>query len=131
MNFSIKSVWAVALVILVSLSACKKDDDPEALSCNLQTASSVFTEASIVVTYKLENTGDAKVTSFFYYDETGKIEVQNPTLPLEKQVSLTNQKTMQAGALGNVTNGSIQVSYKATTSNSSYQGSDMCSQSTN
>lgn len=131
MKLSFKPFWAVALVILVSLSACKKDDDTKALSCNLQTAASEFSEASIVVTYKLENTGDAKVASFFYYDETGKIEVQNPTLPWEQQVTLTTQKTMQAGATGNVTNGSIKVSFKATTSNSSYEGSDFCSQSTN
>lgn len=129
MNLSIKSIWAVALIIFVSLSACKKDDDPKALTCNLQTAASEFSEPSIVVTYKLVNTGDAVVSSFFYYGETGKIEVQNPDLPKEIQVTLTDQKTMQAGAVGTTTNGSIEVSFKATTANSSYEGSDFCSQS--
>jgi len=129
MNLSFKSIWALALILLVSLSACKKDDKVNALNCNLETAATEFSEDSIFVTYKLESTGDAKVTSFFYYDETGKVEVQNPTLPTEIQVTLTFQKMMQAGAKGSTTNGSIKASYKATTANSSYEGSDFCSQS--
>ncbi|MBU2557625.1 MAG: hypothetical protein KJ578_07590 [Bacteroidetes bacterium] len=131
MKNSFKTVWAIALVILVSLSSCKKDDDPTPLSCNLATASAEFSEDSIDVTYKLEATGDAKISSFFYYDETGKVELQNPDFPKEIKITLTQQKSMQAGAVGNVTNGSIKVSFKATTETSNYEGIDQCSQSTN
>jgi len=35
---------------------------------------------------------------------------------------------MQTGATGNVTNGSIKVSYKAQSSNSTYEGIDQCEQ---
>jgi len=129
MKVSFKSIWAVALILLVSLSACKKDDKVNTLSCNLETAATEFSEDSIFVTYKLESTGDAKVTSFFYYDETGKVEVQNPTLPTVIQVNLTYQKTMQAGAKGNTSNGSIKASFKATAPGASYESSDYCSQS--
>ncbi|MBZ0242516.1 MAG: hypothetical protein K8F24_04815 [Bacteroidales bacterium] len=131
MKLSFKSFWAVALLILISLSACTKDDDVKALSCNLTTAASEFSNESIDVIYRLEATGDAKVSSFFYFDETGKVEVQNPSLPTEIQVTLTNQKTIQAGAIGNVTNGSIKASYKATALGVHLEGSDFCSQSTN
>lgn len=131
MKLSFKPLWALALVILVSLSSCKKDDDPTSLSCDLQTAAIEFNETSISITYKLKNTGDAKVASLFYYDETGKVEVQNPTMPWEMTLTLTNQKTMQAGAKGNVTNGSIEVSYLASIPGSRYESSDFCSQSSN
>lgn len=133
MKLSYKSIWAVALVMFISFSACKKDEDkdPEPMSCDLKTMAAEFSEESILVTYKLENTGDAKVTSFFYYDESGKVEVQNPASPSEIKVTLTDQKTMQTGAVGNVINGSISVSFEAKSQNTTYESSDFCSRSSN
>jgi len=133
MKLSFKTFWAVALVLLISFSACKKDDDKksEPMTCDLETMAKKFDEESLVVTYKLENTGDAKVTSFFYYDESGKVEVQNPSLPYEIRVTLTNQKSMQTGAVGSVTNGSIEVSFESKGQGYSYEGSDFCSRSSN
>jgi hypothetical protein len=126
-----KLFFSTLLVVAVAFTSCKKDDETEPLSCNLATASTTFSEESINVTYKLEATGDYVISSFFYYDETGKVEMQNPAVPQEITVTLSDQKTMQAGAVGNVTNGSIKASFKATTETSVYEGIDQCSQSTN
>ncbi|MBG0782660.1 MAG: hypothetical protein H0S84_10355 [Bacteroidales bacterium] len=122
--------FSILLITAVSFSSCKKDDETDPLSCDLETASTSFEEASLNVTYKLEASGDYTISSFFYYDESGKVELQNPE-PQEITVSLSNQKNMQAGAVGNVTDGSIKVSYKATTETTIYEGIDQCSQSTN
>jgi hypothetical protein len=128
MKSSMKSIWAVALVMLISFSACEDNKDPEDTGCNLETNASEFSEESLNVTYKIIATGDVKVTSFFYFDETGKVEVQNPTLPYEKEVTLSSQKTIQASALGKVTNGSIKVSYKGIGQNTTYESYDICAQ---
>ncbi len=122
--------FSILLITAISFSGCKKDEETDPLSCNLQTASTTFSEETINVTYKLEASGDYTISSFFYYDESGKVEMQNPA-PQEITVSLSNQKIMQAGAVGNVTNGSIKVSFKATTETSIYEGIDQCSRSTN
>lgn len=128
MKSSFKSVWTVALVLLISFSACKDDKDQEDLGCILETKVSEFKEESINIIYKIGVTGDVKVTSFSYFDETGKVEVQNPTLPYEKEVTLSSQKTIQASALGKVTNGSIKVSYKGIGQNTTYESYDICAQ---
>lgn len=131
MKSSFKAIFAVAFIILFSLSSCKKNSSgPTVKNCSLVTPTSQFSEASISITYKMEITGDADVTSVFYYDETGKVVVQNPTFPFLIPTILTNQKTMQIGATGNVTNGSIKVSYEAFGNGRTYSGNDICSQGT-
>jgi hypothetical protein len=118
------------LVVLVFLAiSCKKDKEADPLSCNLETAASEFVEESLQVTYELRASGDYNIASFYYYDESGRIEMENPTVPQDIEVTLTSQKKMQAGATGTVKNGFIEVSYAAETESTTYEGSDRCEQS--
>ncbi|HOI31966.1 MAG: hypothetical protein PHG67_07395 [Bacteroidales bacterium] len=131
MRIITKILLSSIFLMILSFSSCKKDDEISPMSCNLKTSSTEFTEESINVTYKLEVDGDYTVTSFFYYDETGKVEMQNPEVPQNFTVTLSSQKKMEAGAVGNVTNGFIKVSFEAIAPGSEYKSSDLCSQSSN
>ncbi len=119
--------WNLLFVALLVLG-CSKSSDISDLSCQLQTNKTVVEVNSIDVTYSLEAEGDYKVVSFYYYDESGKVVLQNPEVPYEFTVTLTDQKTIEAGAQGSVKNGSIKVSYKATSDTAVYQGLDQCEQ---
>ncbi|GAB1404592.1 MAG: hypothetical protein PHX54_13345 [Lentimicrobiaceae bacterium] len=131
MKLSLKVLQAATLVLLILSTSCKDDKDPVVQECNLETSTAEFEEASMNVTYTIETTGDAEVSKFTYYDETGKMEIEKPDLPYEKEILLTTQKTIQAKALGKVTNGSIKISFKGVGLNSSYEGSDECSHTSN
>ncbi len=119
----------ILVVSVVLLLACNKEKEADSLSCNLETVPSQFDEDSLEVTYKLEADGEYTLTLFYYYDESGRVEIDNPSLPQEIKVSLSEQKTIMTGARGSVKNGHIEVSYEANTSSSSYSGSDRCQQS--
>lgn len=113
---------------LIFIAGCQKNQETTDMSCQLQTNTTVFEESSLDVTYKLEASGDYTISSFYYYDETGKVVLQNPAVPFEITVSLAAQKTVEAGAAGSVKNGSIEASYKATGDSAVYIGLDQCEQ---
>lgn len=119
--------WNLLFMALLILG-CSKSNDTTDLSCQLQTNTTVFEGSSIDVTYSLGAEGDYTIKSLYYYDESGKVELQNPAVPFELTVTLTQQKTIEAGALGSVKNGLIKVSYKATSDTAVYQGLDQCEQ---
>ncbi len=51
--------------------------------------------------------------------------MQNPEVPQNFTVTLSSQKKMEAGAVGNVTNGYIKVSFEATAPGSEYTPQDI------
>jgi hypothetical protein len=116
-------------ILTVMALSCKKEKQAEALDCYLDTAPSDFVEESISVTYTLTASGDFNVTQFYYHDESGRVELSNPSTPQEITVVLTNQRTMVCGARGSVKNGFIEVEYLATSSQSTYNSSTKCEQS--
>lgn len=125
---TIKLYLLFALTLLIAQS-CKKDKEADPLSCNLETAVSEFVEENLTVTYTLRASGDYTISTFYYYDETGRVELSNPSVPQELVVNLAGQKKMQAGATGTVKNGFIEVSFLAETESTKYEGSDRCEQS--
>lgn len=123
-----KLLLLFALTLLM-VQSCKKDKEADPLSCNLDTAVSEFVEENLTVTYSLKAGGDFNINTFYYYDETGRVELSNPSITQDIVVNLAEQKKMQAGATGTVNNGFIEVNYSAVTENSTYSGSDRCEQS--
>ncbi|MBU1010471.1 MAG: hypothetical protein KKD74_10070 [Bacteroidetes bacterium] len=124
-------LFVLLTFVATSIStSCIKEKETQPMSCVLETANAVFTEASIEVTYTLEVSGDYQVASFYYYDETGKVIIENPTGHSSITVALTNQKLLKAGAEGSVKTGAMKVSYTAQTNTNLYTGSDQCVQTT-
>lgn len=121
---------SLTLIAAFIITSCDKENDAQPMSCDLETANTQFTEDSIEVTYTLEVSGDYQVATFYYYDETGKVIVDNPTGPKSITVALTNQKLLKAGAEGHVKNGALKVSFTAQTNTNLYTGSDQCEQTT-
>lgn len=121
-------VNVVITSIIFVFSACEKPAVIENYTCNLQTISKTFVQPEIEVIYKLEAKGTANVTSWYYWGVAGKVEINNPTVPSEVKLILSTQKKMQAGAIGNISEGSIKVSFKAVSADSSYTGIDQCEQ---
>lgn len=130
MNYLNKLDLLLVSVLLLVSASCNKAREADPLGCNLNTAAAVFEEDSISVTYNLAAGGNATLSLFYYFDESGKVEVSNPEFPQTITVQLSSQKTMQAGARGTVKNGFIAVSYEAVSDSTVYSGSDRCEQST-
>lgn len=124
-----KSNYFLIVVFILFANSCNKDKEADPLSCKLETAESEFVEENLTVTYTLRASGDYNISTFYYYDETGRVELSNPSLPQELVVNLAGQKKMQAGATGTVKNGFIEVSFLAETESTKYEGSDRCEQS--
>lgn len=116
------------LVALTIVLSCEKPVEIPKYTCNLQTISNINILDQIEVIYKLEATGDYTVSSWYYFGENGKVEISLPSLPSEIVVTLSNQKLLRAGAIGELVNGSISVSYKAVAADTSFFGIDQCFQ---
>jgi hypothetical protein len=124
-----KYLFFVVFFIALSMTiSCEKIVEIPKYTCNLQTISNINSLDQIEVTYKLEATGDYIVSSWYYYGENGKVEINQPAIPSEIVVTLSNQKLLQAGAVGEIINGSISVSYNALAADTSFYGIDQCVQ---
>lgn len=124
-----KQIFFIGLLVALTIVlSCEKTVEIPKYTCNLQTISNINILDQIEVTYKLEATGDYIVSSWYYFGENGKVEISQPSLPSEIKVTLSSQKLLRAGAVGEITNGSISVSYNATAADTTFFGIDQCVQ---
>jgi hypothetical protein len=124
-----KQIFFIGLLVALTLIlSCEKTVEIPKYTCNLQTISNINILEQIEVTYKLEATGDYTVSSWYYFGENGKVEISLPSLPSEIVVTLSSQKLLRAGAIGEIVNGSISVSYNAVAADTSFFGIDQCFQ---
>ncbi|NOU46739.1 MAG: hypothetical protein HOO86_06725 [Bacteroidales bacterium] len=129
MNF--KMLWFTCLIALVTtllLSSCQDEMVSQQMNCQLLTAPIQFAEDSIQVVYHLEAKGDCELESFFYNTDNQKVTITNPDTIVEVFVTLSAQKSIQAGAFGTAMDGSIRVSFKATGIGKTYEAMDQCQQ---
>jgi len=80
------------------------------------------------VVYTLEAQGNYTVESFYYYDESGKVTINNPQIPSSITITLSSQKIMQAGASASVTEGIVQIGFIAQSNLNVYESGDLCQQ---
>ncbi len=121
--------YILLFLFTLTIIACNKEKEADPMHCELETISTEFEGEQIEVTYTLEASGDYVLHSFFYYDESGLVSQEAPAAPQTIKVMLNEQKTMQAGATGEVRNGMISVKFQAVSDTLVYQGSDRCQQS--
>jgi hypothetical protein len=118
----------IALASSLLLSSCQDEMVSQQMNCQLLTAPIQFTEDSIQVVYRLEAKGDCELESFFYNIDSQKVTIPNPDTIVEVFVTLSAQKSIQAGAVGTAMDGSIRVSFKATGIDKTYEAMDQCQQ---
>lgn len=121
-------IVGLAIFSTLQFTACVKERDLSPMTCQLETAKEQFTEESIDVVYTLTGQGDCTVESFYYYDESGKITINNPQLPSTFTIALSSQKIMQAGASATVTEGVVQIGFIAQSNLNVYESGDLCQQ---
>lgn len=124
------------LSIFVLLSAlfaqsCTEKAVVNPLSCRVQTQVRINTYQNIAVTYDLRATGDHKVNQWYYYGPDGKTTLNNPQLPASVTVTLELNDSIYAGAKGEITLGSLRVSYRAVAADTLFTASDLCIQNLN
>jgi hypothetical protein len=122
-------IVGLAIFSTLQFTACVKERDLSPMTCQLETAQEQFIEESIDVVYTLTGQGDCTVESFYYYDESGKVTINNPPLPSTFTTTLSSQKIMQAGASATVTEGVVQIGFMAQSNLNVYESSDLCQQS--
>jgi hypothetical protein len=124
-----KKIYFIGLLVALTIMlSCEKTVEIPEFTCNLQTISNINTLDQIEVTYKLEATGDYTVNSWYYFGENGKVEISQPSLPSEIVLTLSSQKLLRAGAIGEIVDGSISVSYNAVAADTTFFGIDKCVQ---
>lgn len=123
-----RKYFALLFLFIFTGNACNKEKEAEPMQCQLETIAIEFEAEQIEVTYTLEASGDYVIHSYYYYDESGRISQENPTVPQTITVTLNEQKRMQAGATGEIRNGVISVSFQAVNDTVIYEGSDRCQQ---
>lgn len=117
------------LSLIFVFYACDSTDSNEqtAKTCELGIGP-IEVPLPIQVKFKAEKTGDGVITNISYMDNNGLIVVENPVLPWEKTISLTDTNSVSMSAAGTVKNGSLQIKYEAEKSGVTYSASDKCEQ---
>lgn len=107
-------------------NSCKKDDDPEAKTCNLIKSDTLDTDMDLVFT--IEKTGDANCTKITYTIASVEQTLTNPTLPWTLNTSGEAGDAIELTADATTTNGSISISIDGNSGDSSLSLSESCSQ---
>jgi hypothetical protein len=100
----------IALVLAV---ACSDSSGPDTQTCTLTTPASSFGNLTIDVKYQAIGSGDGQLSSVTYATQTGNVTEQNPTLPWEKDLTLTGGVQAQISGNGTVKTGGLTVQYLA------------------
>jgi hypothetical protein len=101
-----------ATIVLVLAIACSDSSGPTQ-TCVLVTDASTFGNVTIDVKYQAIGAGDGQMSSVIYTTQTGPVTEQNPTLPWEKDVTLTGGVQAQINGSGTVKTGGLTVQYVA------------------
>lgn len=127
-----KSVLSIFVLLPALLAqSCTEKADVNPLACRVQTHVRINTYQTITVTYDLSATGDHKINQWYYYGPDGKTIQNNPQLPASVTVTLGPNDSIYAGAKGEITLGSMRVSYRAVAADTLFTASDLCIQNLN
>lgn len=102
-----------ASIVLALAIACSDSSGPDTQTCALATQASTFGNVTIDVKYQAIGAGDGQMSSVIYTTQTGPVTEQNPTLPWEKDVTLTGGVQAQILGSGTVKTGGLTVQYVA------------------
>ncbi|HMM11819.1 MAG TPA: hypothetical protein PKE03_06990 [Bacteroidales bacterium] len=119
------------LVLCTLFTACNDQQIVAPAECRIQTFARKNPRESISVTYELKANGQYQLARWYYYGPQGRVSFENPQTPLSVTVVLGANDSIYAGAIGQVTEGSLRVSYRAVAADTLIEASDLCIQSLN
>jgi hypothetical protein len=106
-------VFLLVPIVLPLSVACSDSSGPDTQTCALVTNASTFGNVTIDVKYQAIGAGDGHMSSVTYTTQTGPVTEQNPTLPWEKDLTLTGGVQAQIIGSGTVKTGGLTVEYLA------------------
>lgn len=111
--------------------SCSEEKVLSPIECHIQTFGRISPRETMTVTYELRSSGESQVSQWFYYGPEGRMVIDRPLLPAIMTVTLSLNDSICAGAIGSVMRGSLRVSYRAVSSDTLIEASDLCIQSLN
>ena len=106
-------VFLLVPIVLPLAVACSDSSGPDTQTCTLATNSSTFGNVTIDVKYQAIGAGDGHLSSVTYVTQTGNVTEPNPTLPWEKDITLTGGVQAQISGNGTVKTGGLTVQFLA------------------
>jgi hypothetical protein len=106
-------VFLLVPIVLPLAVACSDSSGPDTQTCTLATNSSTFGNVTIDVKYQAIGAGDGHLSSVTYVTQTGNVTEPNPTLPWEKDITLTGGVQAQISGNGAVKTGGLTVQFLA------------------
>jgi len=103
----------LSVSIALALALACSDSSGPTQTCALATDASTFGNVTIDVKYQAIGAGDGHMSSVTYATQTGPVTEQNPTLPWEKDLTLTGGVQAQILGSGTVNTGGLTVEYVA------------------